>query len=385
MPRLVDKRLTTTQIDKLKPKNARYDVFDADVRGLGIRVATTGTKTFFFMSRFKGRMIRRTLGRYPALKLDNARSRARKAAEAIDDGTFLDDKTEETFSVIFDEWLRRDQNGNRSKYNVENSIRNHVLPTFKNRRFSDITRADIIRVLDKVVDAGAPIQANRVLAHLRRMFNWAVERGIIEQSPVAGIKAPTKENSRERVLTLDELAKVWKAAETVPYPWGHMVRMLILTGQRLVEVANAQWTEINLDQATWHLAAERTKNSRQHLVSLSDQAVCCLKSIPRRNDCDWLFTTTGKGPVKGFGKAKKLIDAASNVTGWTYHDIRRSFATHATEQLGISPVVMDRILNHVSGTVKGVAAVYQRGEYMEQRREALNDWGLYVSRLKVKD
>jgi integrase len=330
-------------------------------------------------------MIRRTLGRYPALKLDNARSRARKAAEAIDDGTFLDDKTEETFSVIFDEWLRRDQNGNRSKYNVENSIRNHVLPTFKNRRFSDITRADIIRVLDKVVDAGAPIQANRVLAHLRRMFNWAVERGIIEQSPVAGIKAPTKENSRERVLTLDELAKVWKAAETVPYPWGHMVRMLILTGQRLVEVANAQWTEINLDQATWHLAAERTKNSRQHLVSLSDQAVCCLKSIPRRNDCDWLFTTTGKGPVKGFGKAKKLIDAASNVTGWTYHDIRRSFATHATEQLGISPVVMDRILNHVSGTVKGVAAVYQRGEYMEQRREALNDWGLYVSRLKVKD
>jgi len=144
------------------------------------------------------------------------------------------------------------------------------------------------------------------------------------------------------------------------------------------------WSELDLDAGIWTLAGERAKNRQAHVVHLSQQAVRLLSEAPRIEGSDWAFTTTGTGPIKGFSKAKAQLDAKSGVTGWVYHDLRRSFATVQTEKLGVSPVVVDRILNHVQGSVRGVAAIYQRGKYLEERKLALEKIGAYVEALTTK-
>jgi integrase len=210
------------------------------------------------------------------------------------------------------------------------------------------------------------------------MFNWCIKRDYLEDNPTKGIDPPAKERSRERVLSHEELRLVWEAAGVEGYPWGAMVQMLILTGQRLEEVSASGWSEINLDRGIWELPGRRTKNGRPHIVHLSTAAVKILREIPRIDSSGWVFTTTGAGPVKGFSKAKRRLDNACKVSGWTFHDLRRSFATHITQALGVSPVVTDRLLNHASGAVRGIAAVYQRGEYLEQRQWAMEAWGAFI-------
>ena len=157
-----------------------------------------------------------------------------------------------------------------------------------------------------------------------------------------------------------------------------MIKLLILTGQRLNEVATAPWSEFDLDKAVWKLPGSRTKNGRAHVVHLSQTAIGILNHLPKIDGSDWLLTTTGTTPISGFSKAKKKLDVISGISDWTFHDLRRSFATHVTETLGYSPVVVDKILNHVSGSVKGVAAIYQRGEYLEERKIALEKWDTFV-------
>jgi len=223
------------------------------------------------------------------------------------------------------------------------------------------------------------VQANRVLAYLRRLFNWCCERDLIADNPATGIKAPAKEVSRERVLSLDELKDVLLAAQRIGYPWGPLVEMLVYTGQRLDEVAQATWDEFDLDSQTWALSGSRTKNGRPHVVHLSDAAMSTISALPQVDGQAWLFSTTGRGPVKGFSKAKAKLDEESGVTNWTFHDLRRTFATFTTDKLKISPVVIDKVLNHASGAVKGIAAVYQRGEYLDQRKTAMDTWAAFLS------
>ena len=143
-------------------------------------------------------------------------------------------------------------------------------------------------------------------------------------------------------------------------------------------------SEVDLDQSIWMLPADRSKNGKPHAIHLSSEARRILAAIPQVMDSGWVFTTTGRGPVSGFSQAKKRLDKASGVSDWTFHDIRRSFATYLTEKLGVSPVVVDRILNHVSGTVTGIAAVYQRGQYLSDRKKALQVWSDYIQDLGDK-
>jgi integrase len=261
----------------------------------------------------------------------------------------------------------------------------HALPAFRGRPIDAIRKADVLRLIDKIVDSGAPVQANRVLAYLRRLFNWCIERDLLSNNPAAGVKAPAKEVSRERVLSLDELQALMGAATRIGYPWGPMVKLLVMTSQRLEEVASAPWLEFDLERAEWSIPGSRTKNGRPQLVHLSGAALSVIQELPRFEEQPWLFSTTGKGPVKGFSKAKVKFDKESGVTGWTFHDIRRSFATHATERLGISPVVVDKVQNHVTGALRGVAAVYQRGEYLEQRKAAMSAWAEFLAGLQAEN
>jgi integrase len=242
----------------------------------------------------------------------------------------------------------------------------------------------VLRLIDKIVDSGSPVQANRVLAYLRRMFNWCVERDLLVDNPAAGIKAPAKEASRERVLSIDELRDLLAAAERIGYPWGPLVELLIYTGQRLDEVAQATWDEVDLDNQIWSLSGSRTKNGRSHVVHLSGLAASTIRELPKIAGQPWLFSSSGKGPVRGFSKAKAKLDKASGVADWTFHDLRRTFATFTTDRLNISPVVIDKVLNHASGAVKGIAAVYQRGEYLDQRKTAMDTWAVFLSSSELR-
>jgi integrase len=189
---------------------------------------------------------------------------------------------------------------------------------------------------------------------------------------VTGIKSARIERSRDRVLSLPELWAVLQAAAAIGYPFGPIITMLALTGQRREEVAGAAWGEFDLDRAVWNIPGERTKNGRAHLVHLAPPVLALLQGLPHIEHSPYVFSTNGQHPCQPLLKSKKArFDFASQVTDWTIHGLRRTFATLATEHLEIEPVVVDRILNHVSGAVKGIAAVYQRGEYLSARRESM--------------
>ena len=379
MPKLVSKSLTDLAVRKARPADKRYDLFDAALRGFGLRVSTSGAKTWFVMRRVNGRMVRYSLGRYPEYSLAEARIAAGAALKQMTEGEHPRADKAALFETVLEEWLTRDQGKNRSVKDVSNAMTRHALPAFGGRPIDAVRKQHVLRLIDKIVDSGSPVQANRVLAYLRRLFNWCVERDLIVDNPAAGIKAPAKEVSRERVLSLDELKDLLAAAGRIGYPWGPLVEMLVYTGQRLDEVAQSTWDEVDLDSRVWALSGSRTKNGRPHVVHLSGSAMSTVLALPKVEGQAWLFSTSGSGPVKGFSKAKAKLDEESGVTNWTFHDLRRTFATFTTDKLQISPVVIDKVLNHASGAVKGIAAVYQRGEYLDQRKTAVDAWSDFLS------
>ena len=381
MPKLTQQPLTELAIRKAKPTGKRYDLFDASLRGLGLRVATSGTKSWFMMRRFNGRMLRTTFGRYPELPLAIARLKAPGVLADMANGQTAGQRKTDLFRVILDEWLKKDQAQNKSAHQVRVAMYKHALPAFGSMPVASITKRDVNRLIDKIVDAGSPIAANRVLAFTKRFFSWCKERDILELSPAEAIRAPSKEKTRDRVLTLEEMKKFWVACDQISYPWGPIFQLLLLTGARLREVAQASWDEISIVDRTLDLPARRTKNGRSHQIQLSVQAMNIIQALPKVEGQGLLFTTNRTTAVSGFSKVKKRLDIMSGVSDWRYHDLRRSFATHSTERLGISPAIADKILNHATGQVRGVAAIYQHGEYLKERRVALQEWGDFIEGL----
>ena len=381
MPKLSTVRLTDTLIRSLKPKDQRYDVYDASQPGFGVRVAASGALSWVLLTRERGRRKRVTLGGYPAMSLSKAREAARVALSQIHEGTFDRKKASMTFEAALVEWYAREQRARKSFWQVEQAIRLHVLPFLGRHQLDQITKADLMRVIDRVADQGKLTQANRVRAFVVRFFNFATERDLLTASPAATLPRPTLEVSRDRVLSRDELLAVWHAAEQMGFPFGRIVQLLILTAQRRDEVAGMRWSELDLDRARWIIGKERAKNSKAHIVHLSPQASALLSKIPRRDGVDLVFTTTGRSAVSGFSKAKVALDARSCVSDWRLHDLRRTAATYMADDLKIAPIVVDRILNHIAGSVRGVAAIYQRGEHLEDRKAAIAAWGLLVEDL----
>lgn len=248
--------------------------------------------------------------------------------------------------------------------------------------------------------AGA--MANRVHAAIRRMFGWAVDEDFIEENPCLGMKQRTElEVRRDRVLLDDELKAVWNACvgmsmkvrstkvrkitSTMTNPIGDVTRLLLLTGQRLGEVAAMTWGEV-LDEHgavsdQWRLAADRTKNGRAHTVPLTAEAQTIIKARPRIEGCPYVFTTNGKTPVSGFSKFKaELDDEAAIGVPWRIHDLRRTVSS-GMAHLRIPPHVIEAVLNHASGVVSGVAAVYNRYQYLEEKAHALQAWASHVDRV----
>ena len=381
MPKRAAVRFTDAYIRNLKPADARYDVYDASLAGFGLRVSPTGTKSWIVLSRNLNRKTRATLGRYPQMSLTKARQRAMTSLQMMADGEFNREKSFDTFEQALEEWFSKDQSQNKSFGQVRSAVELHVRPTLKGIKLKDIQKRDIIKLVD-LVGRTAPTQANRVLAFTKRFFNWCVSRDLLAVSPANGIAKFSHEVSRDRVLNENELEKVFNATFEMPYPFGPLFRILLMTGQRLNEVSGLTWSEIDFPSETWKIPRDRAKNKTSHVVHLSQPVLEELERLRTISTHDLIFTTTGKTAVSGFSRAKRRLDDLSGVRDWRLHDLRRTFATVATEQLGFQPVIVDRILNHVSGSVKGIAAVYQRGEYLEQRRIALDAWGHYLLHLQ---
>jgi integrase len=264
---------------------------------------------------------------------------------------------------------------------TERQLRLYVLPRWRGRLARDISRRDVLDVLDRVVDAGKPIAANRVLAAVRKMFAWAVSRDIIAASPCAGVKPPAAERSRDRILADHELRNVWQAADKLGGPLGTLVKLLALTGQRRDECAGAEWSEINLPGRLWTLPPARVKNNQPHEVPLSAAAVAVLQALPRVGD-RFVLTSNGTSPSSGYSKGKRRLDALlpPDMPAWRFHDLRRTVAS-GMGRLGINLPVIEKVLNHSSGSFAGVAGIYQKHTFAEEKRRALDAWGDHIERL----
>ncbi|WP_462122036.1 tyrosine-type recombinase/integrase [Methylorubrum thiocyanatum] len=389
--------LTARAVELAKPDpGKRREVPDAALPGLYLVVQPAGGKSWAVRYRAAGKPRKLTLGPYPRLGLVDAREAARTALRAVAEGRDPAGEKQAArvevaavqtmrFGVVVADYIERyAKPRNRSWRETESFLTRtrDATDKWQEKDVRAIGRKDVLDALDAVVARGASIHANRLFAALRRFFAWTVERGILEASPMAGLKPPSPEISRDRILTDAELVAVWNAASEVGYPFGPVVQLLILTGQRRSEVLEAEWREFDLDGATWTIPRERAKNDRAHVVPLAPQAVEILRSIPRvGNRSRLLFTTTGETAFSGVSKATDRLQGLSakhlpdgvEVEPWRLHDLRRTFASGCA-RLGVAVHVVEKALNHVSGTHSGIVGVYQRHEYGDERRRAMDLW-----------
>jgi integrase len=382
------KGLSVRAVEAATAPQERREIPDGYLPGLYLVVHPTGAKSWAVRYRHHGQTRKFTLGGYPTLDLKAARETGAKALRAVAEGRDPGQEKaharalqlhslESVVEQFLDRHVRR-LNRPKTIRETERALRQHVLPRWRGRSIDSITRRDVLDVLDRVVDGGAPVMANRVLAATRKLFNWALSRDIIAASPVAGVKPPTLERARDRVLSDDELRLVWQAADQVGWPFGPLVQLLALTGQRRDEVGQMRWLEIDIEKQLWTLPRERVKNDLPHEVPLSDAAVDILKSAPRISDL--VFSTNGATAASGFSKAKRRIDAQLNMPAWRLHDLRRTAAS-GMARLGVNLPVIEKVLNHSSGSFAGIVAVYQRHSFADEKRAALQKWGNFVSAL----
>jgi integrase len=370
------KKLTDISIAKIKPHSTkRLEIPDAGKPGLYLVVHPTGRKAWAVRYRrlSDGKPRKLTLSGFPSLGM--AHKLAQEALDRIADGgdpanekrAARGSRSSDIFGDIAKDFLKRHVVPNASAtyaYETERLLNKEVLPLWGDRPIHELGKRDVVELLDAIVDRGGGLTANRTLAAIRKLFNWAIGRGILSTSPVQGIKAPLAERSRDRILDNEEIKRLWAACEALGYPFGPMVRLLLLTGQRRTEVAGITWGEIDLDKAEWAIPGTRTKNGEPHSVPLSDAAVGIIKSLPHiKSGQGFLFTTTGETHVTGYSRAKadldKLMFGDVDIPRWTFHDLRRTVAS-GMARLGINLPVIEKVLNHTSGSFAGIVGGYQR-------------------------
>ena len=378
------KALSVKAIEAFKPKVKRYEVHDLLCPGFSLRVFPTGRKVFTVKYRYGLTQRRLPLGVHPRISLAEARSKALEALRLVDEGIDPAARRRQlgmnVESICADFIRQYARPRNRSWKEAERILGREFVAVHGQRDIHEIKRHDIIELMDGAIERGASYQANRLRSNLSKLFSWCMERGIIETSPVAGTKPPSREQPRDRVLSDDEIRSVLRVCAKEPYPFGQFVPLLLATAQRRGEVSQMKWGQVDLDAKQWVIPAELAKNGKPHVVPLNDFALRLLAEVPRFDDCDWVFTTTRRSPISGFSKALRHIHAQSETSDWRFHDLRRTAAS-GMARAGIAPHVVEKVLNHISGTISGVAAVYNRYGYDAERREALDKWGSFLDGL----
>ena len=433
------KRLTPAAISKVKGGDKRQEMPDAACPGLYFLVQPSGAKSWACRARVDGRLLKFTLGKYLAgdnmaragVELTKARAEAAEMIRQAKGGAdprqakaeaeaakkrAADEKAKESFEAIVRAFVKHQRTTKKSNGTLRRQWRetartlglvtgegdrddidafvakpDGLVERWGNRHIGAITKKEISAALKETVAAGHPVAANRRLAALRTMFNWCVGEDVLTASPCAGINPPSGgETSRDRVLDDNELRLLLKACAKLGGISGDLPKLLLYTGQRRNECAQMRWREVKDD--IWTIPAARAKNDNPHLVPLNAGAQAILAGRPRIAGPGYAFTIGGGSAFDGFDKLKKKIDAtmaelagedAEPIPHWTLHDLRRTVAT-GMQRLGVRIEVTEKLLNHKSGTLKGIVAVYQHHDYAAEKRHAADAWGALLDGL-LKD
>lgn len=392
------KALTDRLLRSLKPaKNGKpYDIRDVVTPGLRARVLPGGQVTFVLLARYGSKNpTRRAIGAYGAVTLEKARHTAREwlgqVGRGIDPQIEIDRQRraallerETGFAAVAAEFIKRHVRGNNQRRAdiVERELQREFVDRWQDRPIMAITARDVVAVIDEVVDRGARAQARNLLGHARVLFDWAINRGVygLEHSPCDRLRPSAlvgRKLFRQRVLDDNEIKAFWRAAAQLEYPYGPLFQLLLLLGQRKSEVAGARWREFDLPKKLWVIPAERMKSDAAHVVPLPDRAVAILKSLPRFQKGDHLFSAAfGVTPANGFSKAKEKLDLffteelGHQPPAYVLHDLRRTFRTRLSA-LRVPTEVAELCIAHAK---KGLDRTYNLHAFEHERREAFDAW-----------
>ena len=386
-------KMTDQALAKQKPKEDRYEVWDTLVSNLMVTVFPSGKKTWSVRYRSDGKRVKMKLGDYPNLALSDARRKAKDVLVSVADGenpayekrkdVKAKSRTRQTLQIsnLLELYEKLHLSQLRTGYQAKTFLREFARD-YGHLSITDFTKQDFVSLLNQIMLAGNYTKANRVYAHIKSFYSWAIGQGYLDRSPCENIKRPYKEQSRKRFLSDQEICWFWQATGEELEPFGNMARLLLLTGQRLSEVCRMTENELQ-GREHWHLSAERTKNKEQHDVFLSDLA----QHIVWRDNRvagSYLFSTTGFSPVQSYDKPVKRFRSRMNelagdeLPHWSFHDLRRTCET-GMAMLGIDQNTIDRCTNHLSG--RFMSRVYNQYEYQSQKTEAWQRWADHVKGL----
>ena len=369
---------TARSVAALKPPaNGQRDVWDPGFPRFGLRITDRGRRVWVVRYRAKGRHRRLTLGQYPDLTLADARKQARDVLHAVANGKDpaaqkATDRLAETVGELATEYLDRHAKPRKKSWREdERIIETELLPRWKHRKVRELTRREVRALLDTIAERPAPIMANRVLALVRKMMNFALEHDWIDANPAVKIPRPGDERARDRVLTNDELRKVWTAFEAEPPLQQAFCKLRLLTAQRGGELRLMQWTDVDLHSAWWTIPAEQAKNGLSHRVPLSPTAKTILENLQKvTGESRWVFPSPMRsGPLVEIKKVIRNVQAGTGIA-FRGHDLRRTAASRMAGS-GVNRLVIAKVLNHAE---TGVTAVYDRHSYDAEKRTALDGW-----------
>lgn len=390
-------KLTKRTVDAQKARQGEYIVWDTDVRGYGLRVHPTGRKTYFlkYRTRSNGKQIKMNIGVHGDVTADSARKIAENWRDEISSGgdprariRTTADGNEDSFKSVAENFIKRyvERRKLRSRRDIERQLSTYVYPRWGDRAFTSITRRDVAELLDKIEDGSGPVQADRVLATVRKLCNWYQTRDDDFVSPVVKGMARTRpaEHKRDRVLSDDEIRALWPQLEGT---FGALVKVLLLTGQRLGKVSTMRRQDIEGD--VWTIPTEPREKNNPGSLKLPQAALDAIRQAVDATEvantgrgkvwageapCPYVFPgrtfqkgTNHKGPMTGFSKLKRDVDKKTDIPEWRLHDLRRT-ARSLMSRAGVSSEHAERVLGHV---ISGVEGVYDRHSYDKEKAAAL--------------
>jgi integrase len=377
-------RLTSafTKTAKAEPGAERTVFWDSTLPSFGLMVTSGGHRSYIAQYRHNGRSRRYTIAPAAKLDLDAARRRARailgKVAHGEDPAVEKRKAAESdrnSFKAVAERYLAREGSKLRTADRRGATLERLIFPKLGAKQIDDISRLDIVHLLDGIEDERGPAMANQVLAIIRKIMNWHAIRSESFRTPIVPGMARQQQGERARVLTDEELQRVWTTAESYPGPWGQLIRFLLLTAARRSEVAGARWSEIS--DGLWTIPPERYKTGEAVTLPLSGAANKVLAELPRLANSDLVFTISGRVPIAGFSSFKLRFDISSGVRDWVVHDLRRT-ARSLLSRAGVNADIAERCLGHVIGGVRGT---YDRHRYLEEMRHAFEALATLIDRI----